>query len=180
MVPLQIITPQSNKPCMGIVQDTLCGIRKLTKRDTFVEYEQVMNILFWIPHWNGVVPEPAIIKPKPLWTGKQVIAQCIPNGIHIRRLDKTPMSPEDDGMLIVKGEIMYGVINKKTIGASAGGLIDVIFREKGPQECRDFFGNIQKVVNFWLLAQWCSPLVLVILSLMEPMRHITETISEAK
>ena len=180
LVPLQIITPQSNKPCMGIVQDTLCGIRKLTKRDTFVEYEQVMNILFWIPHWNGVVPEPAIIKPKPLWTGKQVIAQCIPNGIHIRRLDKTPMSPEDDGMLIVKGEIMYGVINKKTIGASAGGLIDVIFREKGPQECRDFFGNIQKVVYFWLLHNCFSFGIGDTIADGATMRHITETISEAK
>lgn len=180
LVPLQIITPQSNKPCMGIVQDTLCGIRKLTLRDAFVEYEQVMNILFWIPSWNGVVPEPAILKPKPLWTGKQVVAQCIPNGIHIRRLDKSPLSPEDDGMLIVKGEIMYGVVNKKTIGASAGGLIDVIFREKGPQDCRDFFGNIQKVVNYWLLHYGFSIGIGDTIADGATMKHITETISEAK
>ena len=31
-----IVTPQSNRPVMGIVQDTLTGVRKLTKRDTFI------------------------------------------------------------------------------------------------------------------------------------------------
>lgn len=75
---------------MGIVQDTLCGVRKMTKRDTFCDFDQVMNILFWIPNWNGIVPEPTIIKPKPLWTGKQMLSMCIPDGIHLRRLDKSP------------------------------------------------------------------------------------------
>lgn len=37
MVPRMIITPQSNRPVMGIVQDTLMAVRKMTKRDTFIE-----------------------------------------------------------------------------------------------------------------------------------------------
>ena len=37
MVPRQIITPQSNRPVMGIVQDSLCAARKFTKRDVFLE-----------------------------------------------------------------------------------------------------------------------------------------------
>ncbi|TCD64721.1 DNA-directed RNA polymerase II subunit rpb1 [Steccherinum ochraceum] len=61
-VPRQIISPQANKPVMGIVQDTLC------------EYP------------DGSIPLPAIIKPKPLWTGKQLLSLslCIPRGINIR------------------------------------------------------------------------------------------------
>ena len=35
-VPRMIITPQANKPVMGIVQDTLCAVRKMTKRDVFI------------------------------------------------------------------------------------------------------------------------------------------------
>ena len=54
-VPLQIVSPQSNKPVMGIVQDTLCGIRKMTLRDIFIEYDQVMNMCYWIPNWDGVI-----------------------------------------------------------------------------------------------------------------------------
>jgi len=37
MVPRMIITPQSNRPVMGIVQDTLTAVRKMTKRDVFIE-----------------------------------------------------------------------------------------------------------------------------------------------
>ena len=33
----QIITPQANRPVMGIVQDTLTGVRKMTKRDVFLD-----------------------------------------------------------------------------------------------------------------------------------------------
>ena len=36
-VPRMIITPQSNRPVMGIVQDTLTAVRKMTKRDVFLD-----------------------------------------------------------------------------------------------------------------------------------------------
>ena len=32
-----IITPQANRPVMGIVQDTLTAVSKMTRRDTFIE-----------------------------------------------------------------------------------------------------------------------------------------------
>ena len=32
-----IISPQANRPVMGIVQDSLCAVRKMTKRDVFLE-----------------------------------------------------------------------------------------------------------------------------------------------
>jgi DNA-directed RNA polymerase beta' subunit len=53
MVPKQIVSPQKNAPVMGIVQDTLCGVRKFTKRDTFLRKDFVMNLLMWVPDWDG-------------------------------------------------------------------------------------------------------------------------------
>ena len=35
-VPRMILTPQANRPVMGIVQDTLTAVRKMTKRDVFL------------------------------------------------------------------------------------------------------------------------------------------------
>jgi DNA-directed RNA polymerase II subunit RPB1 len=55
---------------MGLVQDVLCGIKIFTKRDTFMNRAQVMNLLLWIDNWNGELPTPAILKPEKLWTGK--------------------------------------------------------------------------------------------------------------
>ncbi|CAI4313404.1 AEL_collapsed_G0007380.mRNA.1.CDS.1 [Saccharomyces cerevisiae] len=181
-VPLQIVSPQSNKPCMGIVQDTLCGIRKLTLRDTFIELDQVLNMLYWVPDWDGVIPTPAIIKPKPLWSGKQILSVAIPNGIHLQRFDEgtTLLSPKDNGMLIIDGQIIFGVVEKKTVGSSNGGLIHVVTREKGPQVCAKLFGNIQKVVNFWLLHNGFSTGIGDTIVDGPTMREITETIAEAK
>lgn len=57
---------------IGIVQDTLLGTRLMTKRDTFIPKDVFMNILMNLEDWDGSVPLPTILKPKELWTGKQV------------------------------------------------------------------------------------------------------------
>ena len=69
----QGVCVQANKPVIGIVQDTLLGARLMTKRDTFIERDVLMNMLMWLDDWDGLVPMPAILKPQPLWTGKQVL-----------------------------------------------------------------------------------------------------------
>ncbi|CRG94277.1 DNA-directed RNA polymerase II subunit RPB1, putative [Plasmodium gallinaceum] len=77
IVQKQIVSPQGNKPVMGIVQDSLLAIRKFTRRDNFLCKEEVMSLLIWIPYWNHVIPTPAIIKPKALWTGKQIFSMLL-------------------------------------------------------------------------------------------------------
>ena len=42
----------------------------MTKRDVFIDKEQMMNLLMFLPSWDGKMPVPAILKPKPLWTGQ--------------------------------------------------------------------------------------------------------------
>lgn len=48
MVPKCIVSPQSNRPVMGIVQDTLLGCCKITKRDTFIEKVIAADIFTFI------------------------------------------------------------------------------------------------------------------------------------
>lgn len=167
---------------MGIVQDTLCGIRKFTLRDTFLDWQQVQNILLWVPEWDGVVPIPAIIKPKPLWTGKQLLSMAIPRGINIHR-SSAPKSSHpvfDDGMMIENGEIIYGIVEKKTVGASQGGLVHVVFREKGPEATRQLFTGIQKIVNYWLFHNGFSIGIGDTIADQKTMKYITEHIAERK
>ncbi len=38
----------------------------------------MMSLLMWIMDWNGEIPTPAILKPVPLWTGKQIISMILP------------------------------------------------------------------------------------------------------
>ena len=44
-VPRQIVSPQSNKPVMGIVQDSLLGIMLFTKRETFIDKQVFMQLI---------------------------------------------------------------------------------------------------------------------------------------
>lgn len=46
MVPKCVVSPQSNRPVIGIVQDTLLGCRKVTKRDTFIEKVRFVMLFF--------------------------------------------------------------------------------------------------------------------------------------
>ncbi|KIY45807.1 beta and beta-prime subunits of DNA dependent RNA-polymerase [Fistulina hepatica ATCC 64428] len=187
-VPRQIISPQANKPVMGIVQDTLCGIRKFTLRDTFIDWEQVQNILLWVPDWDGTIPTPTIIKPKPLWTGKQILSMVIPRGINIfRSPEKEAFNPtskvnpaKDTGMMIENGEIFFGTVDKKTVGASQGGLIHVVFREKGPEVTCTLFSGLQKVVNYWLFHNGFSIGIGDTIAGPKVMEKITETIASHK
>lgn len=152
MVPLNIVSPQRNGPLMGIVQDTLCGIYKICRRDVFLDQDQVMNILLWVPDWDGIIPQPAILKPSPMWTGKQIISLVIPSGLNLGRTGDDGFSPIDDsGLLISNGELMYGLLNKKVVGASSAGVIHIVYNEKGPEAAMAFFNGAQTVVNYWLL-----------------------------
>lgn len=178
----QIISPQANKPVMAIVQDTLCGVRKFTLRDCFLEWTQVQNILLWVPDWDGSIPPPAIIKPKPLWTGKQILSMCIPKGLNVYRSpDPKSFNPVfDDGMNIENGEIISGIVDKKTVGASQGGLIHICFREKGPETTRTLFTGLQQVVNYWLFHNGFSIGIGDTIADRATMSHISDAIAVRK
>ncbi|ORX89671.1 beta and beta-prime subunits of DNA dependent RNA-polymerase, partial [Basidiobolus meristosporus CBS 931.73] len=187
MVPKQIISPQSNKPVMGIVQDTLCGVRKFTKRDCFLEKSLVMNILMWVHDWDGVIPTPAILKPQPLWTGKQLISMIIPKGIncityHSAHPDdeKSDISPGDTKVVVENGELISGIVCKKTVGASNGGWVHVAMNEHGPEVAKKFFSGAQAVVNYWLLQNGFSIGIGDTIADDKTTEHITETINSAK
>jgi DNA-directed RNA polymerase II subunit RPB1 len=157
MVPLQIISPQSNKPVMGIVQDTLCGITKFTMRDTFMDKTMVMNILLWVPGWDGHVPIPAILRPRPLWTGKQILSMVFPkvNCITHHSTDveeeNYDISPGDNRVIIENGELLAGIVCKKTVGTAPGGLVHVAWMEHGPEAAKCLLNGCQTIVNYWLL-----------------------------
>ena len=63
---------------MGIVQDTLLGVMKFTFRDNFITRDLTYNILMNLETWDGRLPVPAILKPQPMWTGKQLFSCLLP------------------------------------------------------------------------------------------------------
>ncbi|KAI1766640.1 beta and beta-prime subunits of DNA dependent RNA-polymerase [Hypoxylon sp. FL1150] len=153
MVPLNIVSPQRNGPLMGIVQDTLAGVYKMCRRDVFLTKEQVYNIMLWVPNWDGVIPKPAILRPRPRWTGKQIVSLIIPREISLyTKPESGPWCPlKDDGLLVQSGQLLFGLLTKKNVGAASGGIVHLCYNELGPEGAMAFLNGCQRVINYWLL-----------------------------
>ncbi len=183
-----------------------------------------MNLVMFLPTWDGKLPVPAILRPKPLWTGKQLFTLIIPGNVNCMRLHSTHPDDENNGpyhwispgdtrwgscarvntcippdkfikchfkttscyriflkkllflpsplrVLIEHGELIMGILCKKSLGTAAGSLLHISQLENGHRENGLFYGNIQTVVNNWLLLEvhkrieesdfFCSPLAML-------------------
>ncbi|KAK6289691.1 hypothetical protein POUND7_001232 [Theobroma cacao] len=116
----QYVRPSNGEPIRALIQDHIVSAVLLTKRDTFLSRDEFNQLLyssgvsslaqnsfsgkpgqkvFVSTSEEGMLPIiPAILKPKPLWTGKQVISSVLS---HITRgrppftVGKTAKIPRD-------------------------------------------------------------------------------------
>lgn len=187
--PRQVVSPQGNKPVMGVVQDSLLATAKYTKRDTYMEKDLVMNILMWLPVWDGQLPPPAIMKPKMLWTGKQILSMLLPKTLSMKRdaaiasknrKDEADFAASDCKVLIMNGELLSGIVCKKTIGSSSGSLLHLVWLDSGPEWCRNVLSYIQKMVNQWLTHNGFSCGVADIIANDQTLLNVEKTLKQAK
>ncbi|KAH8684913.1 hypothetical protein BGZ60DRAFT_443218 [Tricladium varicosporioides] len=147
----QYLTPTSGKPLRGLIQDHISVSVWMCSRDTFFDrgtYQQLIyNCLR--PESGHTVSErietvpPAVIKPFPRWTGKQIITTILKN---ITPIDCAPLylaskssvpkdrwSPdsEEGAVIFHNGEFISGILDKAQIGPSGGGFIHSIHEAYG-------------------------------------------------
>lgn len=187
-----VVSGQSNKPIMGIIQDSLLAVQKMTKRNIFIEKDLVFNMLMWVGQWDGKIPIPAILKPKELWTGKQMISTILPkinlkgkaNNGPAKAADGSPMpntfNMYDHLVTIQDGELLEGTIDKKTIGAAMGGLIHTCWLDVGHEENARFMIQTQQIVNHYILQYSFSIGATDAVADAATMRQIESTIDKAK
>ena len=157
-VPQLLVSPQSNKPTMAIIQDSLIGIKRMTQRDTFVTRTQLSQLLMKLPkNFTAVVTPPAIMGKTPLWTGKQVFSMLLPKGLYYHGLfsahddENDPTGSFGDSRVVIEnGELVSGIICKKSIGTSGGSLVHLIWVDYGPEAATTFIDCVQNVVTEWL------------------------------
>ncbi len=163
-VPKQIVAPQANKPCMGLVQDTLLGVHLLTSPDTFLDRGQVMQMLMQLKYPREtnlarMIPRPAIMRPRELWTGAQIFSLLLPRGLYLGRAlsagsDMPPLGRAD--VRIDDGEIIHGQLTKRHVGTSGGGVVHLLFLDFDDQVAARFLSEAQRMVNHWLMGQGFS------------------------
>jgi DNA-directed RNA polymerase beta' subunit len=154
IVDKMIVSPQSNKPVMGIIQDSLLSSTKMTRRDVVLKKEYMMNLLMIVDNWNGNVPRPSIVRKyngvtTEYWTGKQMFSTILPTNLNFNRVYDMD-NVDDKGVLIINGNLVAGIVDKSIIGKSHGGLIHILFNDFGPETTKIFMNQVQKVANYWI------------------------------
>ena len=154
MVPRQIISPQANRPVMGIVQDTLLGAHLFTDGDIFIDRMMACHIIAFLKYSKHRLCAPCIKKPVELWSGKQLISLLLPSGLNMGRyiVDDTMAHK----VVVRHGQLLIGRLSKATLGTSAGGFVDVLFRQYGSTVTIRWMSDIQRIVNSWLSLQGFS------------------------
>ncbi|XP_060699719.1 DNA-directed RNA polymerase I subunit RPA1 isoform X2 [Hemiscyllium ocellatum] len=146
----QYLVPKDGKPLAGLIQDHMVSGTSMTIRGRFFTREQYMELVYrGLTDKKGRVKilQPAVLKPYPLWTGKQVVSTLLINiipkdqmplnliGISkisgkawIREAQRTvanfdPEWMSESKVVILEGELLCGVLDKAHYGSSAYGLV---------------------------------------------------------
>lgn len=150
MVSRQIISPQANRPVMGIVQDSLLGAHLFSCDDTLLTRSQACHVVAHIRYNAKTLPPPAVCHPTELWTGKQLLSMLLPCTLRMGNIAQSDDIKDHTRVVVRNGQILSGVLKKATLGSSAGGFVDMLFRQYGSSTTVEWMSDIQRLVNAWL------------------------------
>jgi len=173
-----IISAQSSKPNMAIVQDSLLGAYRMTKMGQKLSKAQFYNIAIKMPRapWSEAKDESPdemmtmseilgriqhtrrILKEKgkkiQCFNGRGLVSLFLPKDFNYEKHNEG--HPDEPVVKIWRGVMYEGALNKSTLGAAHNSLIHVIYKEYGPAAAAHFIDCIQFSTNNFLLVHGFS------------------------
>lgn len=152
-VPLQIVGPRESKPIVSVVQDTLVGVNRFTRDNVLFNRREAMNLLVWASRWDGVLPEPVVKDPIPMWSGKQLLSTLLPPvNLEMRNISfdesKGDTTDSPNFVKIHNGIIKQGILDKDVFSKA---LIHVIYNDFGHEVTVDFLDSLQRMMANYLM-----------------------------
>ncbi|XP_062332122.1 DNA-directed RNA polymerase I subunit RPA1 [Osmerus eperlanus] len=173
----QYLVPKDGKPLAGLIQDHMVSGTRMTTRGCFFSRDQYTELVY-----RGLTDKvgrvkllpPAVIKPHPLWTGKQVVSTLLLNVIPNQALPlnltgkakipskawiKNPPRPVpgyspdtmcDSQVLFRQGELLVGVLDKAHYGSSAYGLVHCCYELYGGQTSGKLLSCLARLFTAYL------------------------------
>lgn len=137
-VQLHIISPADNKPIIGIFQDSLLGAYQLTRDGVEFDREQAMALLAMNPRID-----PDTLASLDRYSGRDLVSRILP-----------PLSLDskfgDSKVLIRRGQMEEGQLNKSVLGASSKGLLHTIHNDYGGDAAGAFIDGLQNLVTSYM------------------------------
>ena len=159
-----LITPKNGEPIIAATQDFITAAYLLSGKDNFFDRATFTYIctqmLLGDTHLD--LPPPAVIKPKALWTGKQIFNVLMrpnkespvlvnldaKNKVFYKKNDgHIPDMDIDDAFLVVRNsEVMCGRMDKSTVGGGdKKSVFYVILRDFGPDYAAAAMNRLAKL-----------------------------------
>ena len=154
----KIISPQSSKNIMCIVQDSLLGAYCMTigiqqlRKDQFFNIAlqtglSIDKILSKIQHIRRIYKEKG--KKAQSFHGKGLISLALPDDFMYEK--KNDIDPNEPIVKIYRGVLYEGTLNKSILGSVHNSIIQLINKEYGSDQAAEFIDYIQFITNNWLL-----------------------------
>lgn len=172
----QYLVPTSGNPLRGLIQDHVVAGVHMCNKSTFFSREQYYQIIYGAlrteDNYTGggtikTLP-PAIWKPKPLWSGKQIISTVMLNitpahasGLNLnsknkianelwRRDDSVDVNLSEEKVVFLDGHLVRGVLDKSQYGASAYGLVHSVYEVYGSEPAGRLLGVLSRLFTKYL------------------------------
>jgi DNA-directed RNA polymerase beta' subunit len=154
----KMISAQSSKNTIKIVQDSLLGAYRMTLGIKPLRKDQFFNISMKIglsleKTQKKIQEIRRVFKEKgkkvQCFHGKGLVSLALPSDFFYER--KNNLDPEEPIVKIYKGVLYEGAFDKTIIGSSYNSIIHILYKEYGPDEASEFIDLIQFVTNEWLL-----------------------------
>lgn len=152
-----MISAQSSKPNMCIVQDSLLGAYRMTRGNQKITKAQFFNISekleLKVPLMKRINHIRNILKQKgkkvQCYNGKGIISLFLPLDLNYEK--KNNADPDEPVVKIWRGVMYEGTLDKSVLGSAHNSLIQVINKEYGAEAAAYFIDCVQFSTNNWLL-----------------------------
>jgi DNA-directed RNA polymerase II subunit RPB1 len=149
------ISRQKHSPYFGCFQDSLIGTSQLTRSHIKINKWHAM-LLF-----NNIILSSELEFNKQMYTGREIIGRVLPKINYPKRAPKmykesyAPYIKYDPDEIVVeinRGELVSGILDKKSIGQTQPGTIfHIINNEYGARQALDTLHNFHQIVRNFIL-----------------------------
>ncbi|MBQ4134713.1 MAG: DNA-directed RNA polymerase subunit A', partial [Methanocorpusculum sp.] len=151
-----ILSPRFGAPIIGGLHDHISGIFILTNQTKWYTKSEFLYLLKYTKMEK--MPEPGkIVDGVPYWSNKQAFSVILPKDVSMFykatccqncnpcTKDSETGCPNDAFVRIVDGELLCGTIDKKSVGAMDGTILNRIIRLHGTRRAREYIDDLTKL-----------------------------------
>ncbi|XP_011874550.1 PREDICTED: DNA-directed RNA polymerase III subunit RPC1 [Vollenhovia emeryi] len=158
-----LVTPRNGEILIAATQDFITGAYLLTQKDMFLTIEQVRFALCILAGQDSsmivTLPQPAILKPTKLWTGKQIFSlimrpneEC-PVKANLKTKGKAYTNSEElcinDSYIVIRNsELLAGIMDKSILGSgSKQNIFYILLRDWGEDVAITAMWRLTRIAN---------------------------------